>query len=77
MKQTLLSTVEVAKATGVPRSVLQHWIKTGKIAAPRMRIVGNKAARFWTPAQVNQIRRMKGRLKPGPKPGSRRAKKRG
>jgi DNA-binding transcriptional MerR regulator len=67
MKRTLRSTVEAAAAAGVPRATLQHWIKTRKIQAPRIRLVGRKAARFWTEADIRRIRQMKGTLQPGPK----------
>jgi len=51
MSRKLYSTVEVAKAAGVPRATLQHWMKTGKIAAPRVRLRRNRAVRLWTDAR--------------------------
>lgn len=59
MSRKPYTTVEVAKAEGVPRATLQHWIKTGKIAAPRVRLVDGKAVRLWTEDQVKQVRRLK------------------
>jgi DNA-binding transcriptional MerR regulator len=67
MSRKLYSTVEVAKAAGVVRATVQHWIKTGKISAPAVRLVGGRAARLWTLAQTERVRRLKGTLKPGPK----------
>ena len=33
MSRKLYTTVEVAKAAGVPRATLQYWIKVGEISA--------------------------------------------
>lgn len=60
MSRKLYTTVEVAKITGVKRPTLQHWIKTGKISAPKVRLIDGKAVRLWTKAQVTQVRRLKG-----------------
>jgi hypothetical protein len=73
MKRKLLSTYEAAAAAGVRRPTLQFWIKTRKISAPRVRLVGGKAVRFWTPAQVEQIRKLKGTFRFGPKPPRKKA----
>jgi DNA-binding transcriptional MerR regulator len=67
MSGNLYTTVEVAKAAGVPRATLQHWIKTGKITAPPIRLRRNKAVRLWTEAQKERIRRLRGSFKSGPK----------
>jgi DNA-binding transcriptional MerR regulator len=69
MKRRLRTTVEAAAAAEIPRATLQYWIKTGKIRAPRIRLLGRKAARFWTEADVRRIRRLKGTFEPGPKTG--------
>ena len=58
---------ELAKAAGVKRPTLQHWIKTGKISAPGVRLRRNKAVRLWTDAQKERIRRLRGTFKSGPK----------
>jgi excisionase family DNA binding protein len=60
MSPKRFTTVEAAKAAGVKRPTLQHWIKTGRITAPAVRLVGGRAARLWTEAQIKQIRRLKG-----------------
>jgi DNA-binding transcriptional MerR regulator len=71
MSSKRFTTVKAAAAAGVLRTTLQYWIKTGKIAAPDVQLVAGKAARLWTAAQIERIRRLKGTLKPGPKaPGS-------
>jgi excisionase family DNA binding protein len=67
MSQRLYSTIEVAKATGVPRATLQHWIKTGRISPPRVRLRRNKAVRLWTDAQKNLILTLRDTFKSGPK----------
>ena len=67
MARKRYATKEIFKLTGVKRTTLQHWIKTGKIRPPALEVVGGKAARLWTAAQVKQLRELKGTLKPGPK----------
>jgi hypothetical protein len=54
----LYTAVRVAKMTKIPRATLQHWIATRKIAAPRVN--------FWSDAQIEKARELKGTLKPGP-----------
>jgi hypothetical protein len=61
------STINAAKLARVPRPTLMHWIRTGKISAPAVQLVGGMAVRLWTDAQVKEIRDLKGTLKPGPK----------
>jgi DNA-binding transcriptional MerR regulator len=67
MNRKRYSTVEVAKKAGVPRATLQFWIATGKIPAPAIQLLENKAARYWSDQDLERIRRLKGSLKPGPK----------
>jgi len=71
MSSNLLSTVEVAKESKVPRATLQYWIKEGKIAAPKIRLRNGVAVRLWTTTDVEKARKLKGTLKrgPGPKKG--------
>jgi excisionase family DNA binding protein len=64
----LFTTVQVAKLTKIPRATLQHWVKTRKIAAPRVKLVKGKAVRLWSLAQIEKACELKGTLKPGPKP---------
>jgi DNA-binding transcriptional MerR regulator len=67
MSRKRYTTVEVAKAAGVPRATLQHWIKTGKISAPPVRLLRNRAVRLWTEAQKKRIRKLSGTFNSGPK----------
>jgi DNA-binding transcriptional MerR regulator len=67
MSRKLYTTVEVSKAAGVKRPTLQHWIKTGKISPPPVRLRDNRAVRLWTDAQMKRIRRLSGTFKSGPK----------
>jgi DNA-binding transcriptional MerR regulator len=67
MKRKVYTTVEVARAARVPRATLQHWIKTGKISAPPVRLLRNRAVRLWTEAQKNRIRKLSGTFASGPK----------
>jgi DNA-binding transcriptional MerR regulator len=67
MSRKFYTTVEVAKAAGVRRPTLQHWIKTGKISAPPVRLCCNRAVRLWTDAHLNRIRKLHGTFTSGPK----------
>lgn len=75
-KGKLVVTSEAAKAAGVPRATLQHWIRTGAVRAPAIRLVENRAARLWSAAQIREIGKLKGRLRPGPKGPRKKAKRR-
>ena len=65
MSQKQYTTIEVAEKAGVPRATLHFWMATGKIAAPAIQLVGNRAARLWSDADLERIRKLKGTLKPG------------
>ncbi len=67
MSRKLYTTVEVARAAGVLRPTLQNWIKTGKIAAPPVRLRAGRAVRLWTEAQMKLIRSLKGTFPSAPK----------
>jgi DNA-binding transcriptional MerR regulator len=67
MSQKVYTTVQVAKVANVPRATLQFWIASRKISAPRVQLIGGKAVRHWTEADVERVRKLKGTLKPGPK----------
>jgi excisionase family DNA binding protein len=71
MSRKLYTTVQVAKAANVPRATLQFWIASGKISAPRVRLIGGRAVRHWTEADVERIRKLKGTLKSGPQSSKR------
>lgn len=67
MSPKTYTTGQAAAAAGVPRTTLQHWIKSNKIPAPAVRLINGRAVRSWNDAQVTKIRKMKGTLKPGPR----------
>ena len=67
MRRKLYTTVEVAKAAGVPRATLQHWVKTGKISAPPIQLRHNRAVRLWTDAQKKEIQKLRSTFLSGPK----------
>lgn len=71
MNRKRYTTVEVAKEANVPRATLQFWIASGKISAPKVELVNGKAVRFWSDADLERIRKLKGTLKPGPDPRKR------
>jgi MerR-like DNA binding protein len=62
------TTVQVAREAKVPRATLQFWISSGKIDAPAVQLVDGRAVRFWTVADLDKVRKLKGSLKKGPKP---------
>lgn len=72
--QKLFTTGEAAKAAGVSRQAIHLWIRRKKIARPPLRIIGEKAARGWTTADVQRMRELKGAARPGPKGPRRRAR---
>jgi hypothetical protein len=65
MSRKRFTTIEAAATAGIPRATLQNWIKTGKISAPPVRLVGGKAVRFWMPAEVEKVRKLKGTFRFG------------
>jgi hypothetical protein len=68
MAEKLLTTVQVAAATKIPRATLQFWIATRRISAPRVQLLKGRAVRLWNHTQVEEARKLKGSLKTGPKP---------
>jgi len=68
MSRKLYTTIEAAKAARVSRPTIQYWIRTAKIEAPKLQIHNGKAARLWTEAAVEQMRKLRDTLKPGPQP---------
>ena len=67
MSRKVYTTVQVAKAANVPRATLQFWIASRKISAPRVRLIGGKAVRLWSEADIERLRKLKGTMKRGPK----------
>lgn len=61
------TTAEVAKLLKISRQTLHTWIEGGRIEAPKPIVVGQRAFRQWTVADVARARKFKGTLKPGPK----------
>jgi DNA-binding transcriptional MerR regulator len=74
MSEKLLSTVEVADEVGIPRATLQYWIKERKISAPKPKLRNGVAVRLWTSADVEKARKLKGALRRGPAPKSKKSK---
>jgi excisionase family DNA binding protein len=62
------TTSQAARAAGISRATLQVWIKDGKIKAPKTRLVGGTAVRLWSKTDIEQAKKFKGSLKPGPRP---------
>jgi hypothetical protein len=64
----LYTTVEVANKEKIPRATLQYWISSGKIVAPKVQLIAGRAVRLWSETHIRRLRKLKGKLKPGPKP---------
>jgi predicted site-specific integrase-resolvase len=56
-KQELKTTRKAALEAGISLITLQRWITAGKIEAPRLVIVGGRATRLWSDADVERLRR--------------------
>ena len=67
MAAKLYTTVQAARAAKVPRATVQFWIASGKIAAPEVQLQGGKAVRFWSDAEIRELRKLKRTVRPGPK----------
>ena len=68
MSPKTYSTSQVAAKLGVSRQTLYDWIESGLIDAPEPIKAGNASIRLWTDRHVRSARKVKGTLKPGPKP---------
>jgi excisionase family DNA binding protein len=74
------TTDEAARTVKISRASLQEWIRTGKIAAPAVQLVGGKAMRLWRPSDLAKLRAMKAAIYgegKGPNSKGGRARKRG
>jgi excisionase family DNA binding protein len=61
----LLTTRQAAKVAGISLVTLQRWIRSGKVKAPRLRIIGGGKFRLWSKADVARIRKAKAeKMKP-------------
>jgi len=67
MESKTYTTSEVAAKIGVSRQTLYTWIEDGNVVAPKPIAVGKGSIRLWTLADIEQVRKFKGTLKPGPK----------
>ena len=65
------TTVEAAAKIGVSRQTLHSWITDGRVVAPKPLPVGKNTIRLWTKAHIDEARKFKGTLKPGPKSNKR------
>jgi len=66
VSKRLYTTKEAAAAAEISRSTIQYWISTAKIDAPALQVHNGKAARLWTEASVQRMRKLSAALKPGP-----------
>jgi excisionase family DNA binding protein len=59
MAQKLHTTRDAAAAVGISRQTLQAWIISGKVKAPKPTGGWKTAARMWSAAEVQELRRLK------------------
>jgi DNA-binding transcriptional MerR regulator len=74
MAKKSYTTVEVAKRENIPRATLQFWISSGKLKVPEVRLVEGRAVRLWSETDIKRARQLKGTLKPGSPPKTRKKK---
>lgn len=60
------TTTEAAAKIGVSRQTLHSWIEGGKVVAPTPLAIGKNSIRLWRKADIDEARKFKGTLKPGP-----------
>jgi excisionase family DNA binding protein len=66
MNRKNYTTAEAAGKIGVSRQTLHAWIESGKVVAPKPLAVGKNSIRLWAKADIEEARKFKGTLKPGP-----------
>jgi predicted DNA-binding transcriptional regulator AlpA len=54
----LLSNVQAARKLGISSMSLGRYIKSGKIAAPKMLQAGNKTLHGWTEEDIEHVRQL-------------------
>ena len=52
------STRQVAKKLGITDVALGHYIKVGKIPAPKIMAVGNRNVHAWTEEEIEHVRKL-------------------
>jgi predicted DNA-binding transcriptional regulator AlpA len=68
MAQKTYTTAQVAKMIRVSRQTLHTWIKNESVAVPKpVAVVGGRAVRLWTKADVERVQKFKGSTKRGRK----------
>ena len=60
------TSAEAAAKIGISRQTLHAWISSGKVIAPKPLSVGKNSIRLWTKTDIDEVRKFKGTLKPGP-----------
>lgn len=75
MNSRTYTTGEAAKKLGVSRQTLYTWIEEKRIDAPEPVRQGLRLIRFWTEADIQRAREFKGTLRPGPKRGAARRRR--
>jgi hypothetical protein len=51
------STVDVAKKLGIAQPNLQRLIRTGRIAAPPLQVIGNIKVRLWSERDIKKAKK--------------------
>lgn len=66
-----IHTAQAAKMVGVSKRTLLEWIYRGELDEPRQVSVMGQLWRIWGKADIERARKLKARMKPGPKPKAR------
>jgi predicted DNA-binding transcriptional regulator AlpA len=69
------TTAEAASKIGVSRQTLHSWIVSGRVVAPNPIEIGKNSIRLWTKVDIDEARKFKGTLKPGPQSKKKKKKK--
>lgn len=68
MEKTTYTTSEAADKIGVSYQTLHNWVNSNLVPTPQLVRFGKNSLYLWTKYDIAEARKVKGRLKSGPKP---------
>jgi len=66
-KMSGYSTAQAARLTGVSKNTLLRWLYAGHLPEPHRTRVGGIVWRVWSQEDIERARRLKVKMRPGPK----------
>ena len=57
-----LATNEVCRQVGIHRATLERWLSSGTLRPPQPIKIGGRVFRYWTPRDVERVRRFKAKF---------------